>query len=218
MIVERGLLRILWQRALPATLLGTFGLSAYALVWPSVMTARDPWPALLVLIQCLLLAGLLGWFRSPAFAFIYSRGYTRDVLWRHLMLVSVLSIFTGWLPAGLIVWTGLRSVVHDYLFQSPFFPVMAPFETWVPLAWLALSVLLTPAFHYAWIRLAQPTAGGQGGIGVATGLMLTVFIGSIMANFLPAYVAWLAGVVYVAVLVTLILGGRALHRDLEVRA
>jgi phosphatidylglycerophosphate synthase len=95
---------------------------------------------------------------------------------------------------------------------------MAPFETSVPLIWFGLYLLLTPAFHYVWIRLAQPTKGGQCGISAATALVMAVFMGSIMASRLSTYVAWLAGVAYVVVLVALVLGGRALHRNLEVRA
>ena len=99
MIVRRGLLRILWREALPATLFGVLGLSAYALLWTDVMTVSDDWPALLIFVQCLLLVALLGRSASPAFAFTYSRGYSRDVLWGHTMLASALSVLAAWLPA-----------------------------------------------------------------------------------------------------------------------
>jgi hypothetical protein len=218
MIVRRGLLRILWREALPATLLGSLGLGAYTLLWPEVMTMNDSWSALLVVGQCLLLAGLLGQFRSPAFAFLYSRGYSRDVLWGHMMLASALSLVVGWLPAALIVWTGLRSAVRDHLFQSPYFPVMAPFETSVPLGWLALSLLLTPAFHYTWIRRAQPTRGGNGGHYTAFGLIVVLFALLNATRNVDGWFARLLGIAYVAVVLCSVLGGRILHRSLEVRA
>ncbi len=167
-------------------MLGALGLGAYVLLWPEVMTAQDGWSALLVVGQCLLLAWLLGQFRSPAFAFLYSRGYSRDVLWGHKMLASTLSIVAGWLPAALIVWTGLRSAARDHLFQSPYFPVMAPFETSVPLSWLGLYLLLTPAFHYAWIRLAHPSKGGNGGYYASMMLLFALVMASITANSFPA--------------------------------
>jgi hypothetical protein len=217
MIVRRGLLRILWREALPATLVGGIGLSAYTLLWPDVMTAADPWPGRLIFVQCLLLAALLGRFRSPAFAFVYSRGYTRDALWCHMMLASALSVLASWLPGVLIVWTGLRSVVHDHLFQSPYFPVMAPCETWVPLVWLGPYLLFTPAFHYVWIRLAHPSKGGHGGFYASLMLVLALVMAPNMSSLLPGYVAWLAGVSYMVALVAVVLGGRALHRSLEVR-
>jgi hypothetical protein len=175
-----------------------------------------PW--LLVLAHCLLLTMLLGRFRSPVFAFLYSRGYSRDVLWGHMMLASAMSILTGWLPAAIILWTGLRSVVHDHLMQSPYFPVMAQCEFAVPLIWIALYLLLTPAFHYAWIRRAQPTRDeGAGGV---TAFMVVVALATafIMGYHVSGWVAWLLGISYMAALASLVFGGRALHRGLEVRA
>ncbi len=218
MTIQRGLLRMLWREALPATFWGALGLSAYALLWTDIMTVRDGWPVLLVFVQCVLLAALLGRTASPAFAFRYSRGYTRDALWGHAMLASLLSIMAGWLPAALIVWTGLRSAVHDHLFQSPCFPIMAQFETGVPLVWLALCVLLTPAFHYAWIRRAQPTKGEFGGIAVSLGIVVALLMSLEKASYFYGWFAWVMWASYVIVVVSLVLGGRALHCSMEVRA
>ncbi len=218
MTIQRGLLRMLWREALPATFLGALGLSAYALLWTDIMTVRDGLPALLVLVQCKWMAVMLGRFASPEFAFRYSRGYTRDALWGHAMLASLLSIIAGWLPAALIVWTGLRSAVHDRLFQSPVFPIMASFETGVPLVWLGLYVLLASAFNYAWIRRAQPTQGGLGGRFITSGIIVALFTVFNTVSYIHGWFAWLSGVSYVAVLVCLVLGGRALHRSVEVRA
>jgi hypothetical protein len=231
MSVERGLFRILWHHALPATWLGMLGLLGYVLFWPNVMDASDPWPWLFVFVQCLLLAGLLGRFRSPSFAFLYSRGYNRDAIWGHIMLTSLLSIFVAWLPATLIVWTELRSFLLDRVAQNPNFPVMAPLETWIPLVWLALYPLLVSLFHYAWIRSAQPTRGQCSGGLIAIGVLaaLLVFADRASMNSLSwgydyvgrLYGLWffgLSGVAYIVVLIALALGGRVLHRSLEVRA
>jgi hypothetical protein len=218
MIVQPGLLRILWRTALPATLFGVAGLGGYALLWPDVMTAQDGWPALLVFVQSLLLALLLGRFATPAFAFVYSRGCTRDSLWGHTMLVSGLSIIAAWLPAALIVWTGIRSVVHDRVFQSPCFPILAPFETWAPLAWLALSLVLTSAFHYAWIRCAQPTKGPFGGFVVAIAAVVVLLMRPSVFSYFYGWFAWVSGAACVLTVLCLVIGGRALHRSLEVRA
>ena len=218
MAIRLGLTRILWRQALPATLLGAVGLGAYVLAWPGVMTPRDPWPGLIVLLQCLLLAAMLWRFETPSFAFVYSRGYSRDALWGQMMLTSGLSVLAALLPAGLIVWTGLRSLVHDLLLHSPYFPIMAPRETWVPLVWLGLYLLLVPACHYAWIRRAQPTKGRHGGSLVAVGLLAALVVAFDMFRHLDGWLAWLSGVLYVAVIVCLVLGGWTLHRSLEVRA
>jgi hypothetical protein len=202
---------------MPAMLTGMFGLGLYALLWPDVMDWRDVWPWLAVFVQCLWLAASLGRFQTPAFAYFYSRGYSRDALWTCKMLVSVLSILVGWLPAALIVWTGLRSVIRDRLFLSPYFPIMAAYETWVPVSWLAVCLLLTAAFHYVWIRQAQPTKGQQSGLFVAVGLIFALVTIFNSVNFYHGWIAWLLGVSYAIVLICLVLGGRVLHRSLEVR-
>lgn len=217
MAMRWGLIKILWRQAMLATVVGGLGLCLYCLAWPGVMTPRDPRPCLIVLLQCLLLAVLLGRFETPSCAFLYSRGYSRDALWGHMMLVSGLSVLTACLLAGLTIWTGLRSAIHDSL-QSPYFPIMAPRETWTPLAWLGLSLLLAPAFHYGWIRRAQPIRGGQGGNVVVVGLLATLVVGWDMVYYLNGWFAWLSGTLYVVVVVCLVLGGRALHRSVEVRA
>jgi hypothetical protein len=216
--IRWGLLTILWRQALPATLVGGLGLGLFSLAWPDVLTPREPWPVLIMLTQCLLLTVLLGRFETPSFAFLYSRGYSRDALWGHMMLTSALSVLAAWLPAGLIVWTGLRSLLHDRLLHSPYFPIMAPREVLVPLVWLGLYLLLVPAFHYAWIRRAQPTKGRQGGNFAIVGLLAALLVGFDMVYYLDGWFAWLSGVLYVAVVACLVIGGRLLHRSLEVRS
>ena len=218
MTVARGLLRILWRQAMPATFLGGVVMGAYAMFWPDVMTARDHWPVLIVLGYGLLLAMRLGQFGSPAFAFAHSRGYSRDALWGHVMLTSAFSVMAAWLPAAVIVWTGLRSLVHDRLFQSPYFPIMAPREYWIPVAWLGGLVLWTTACHYAWIRRAQPTHGGRGGWLAASAMVAALFVALNMVRYLHGWFGWLCGALYVIVTASLIAGGRTLYRSVEVRA
>ena len=217
MSIRWRLLRILWRQAMPATAIGALGLAVYSLAWPDVLTPREFLPGLIVLVQCVLLAVMLGRFDTPSFAYLYSRGYPRDALWGHMMLASALSVLTAWLAAGLVIWTGLRSLLHDRLL-SPYFPIMAPRETWVPLVWLGLYVLLIPACHYAWIRRSQPTRGRQSGNLVLVSLLAALSLGFDMVHYLDGWFAWLSGALYVAVVACLILGGRVLHRSLEVRA
>lgn len=218
MTLSWGLTRILWRQALPVTLLGSLALGLYALAWPSVLSPHDFWPGFMVALHCLLLAALLGRLESPPFAFLCSRGYSRDALWGHLMLVSALSVLAAWLPAALLVWTGLRSQIHDQVFQSPFFPFFDSCETSVPLVWLGLYLLLVPACHYAWIRRAQPTKGGHSGHLLVGGLLLAVLFLFFRVRSLDGWFAWVCGVSYLAVVVSLLVGSRTLHRSLEVRA
>ena len=216
--IRWGLLRYLFRQALPATAVGTLGLGLFALLRPSVLSPRDAWPVVVIFAQSFMLAVTFGRFEWPSFAFTYSRGYSRDSLWGHLMLAGALSVLTAWLVAGLMLWTGLRNLLHDRLLRSPYFPIMAPREMSVPMFWLGLYVLLVPALHYAWIRRAQPAKGRHGGNFVVIGLLAALLVGSSMVRSLDAWLAWLSGVLYAAVVVGLILGGRALHRSLEVRA
>lgn len=218
MPIRWGLLKILWRQALPATIIGVFGLGLFTLAWPEVLTARNPWAFLIILVQGLRLNQLLGRFETPSFAFLYSRGYSRDAIWGHLMLTSFLSALVAWLIAGSLLWSGLRSLVQDQLQHSPYFPIMAPHEFSTPLVWLALYLLLVPAFHYSWIRRAQPTRGRLGGNFVIVGLLAAILVGFDMVYYLDGWFAWLCVVLYVAVLTCLILGSWLLHRSLEVRA
>ncbi|MBN2579026.1 MAG: hypothetical protein JXB10_08555 [Pirellulales bacterium] len=213
MPLRHGLLRIYWRQALPATGWGLLSLTLYALICPGVMSWRDLLPMQFIGLQCLLLAILLGRFNTPAFAFLYSRGYSRNQLWGHLMLVSVLSVFIAWLPAALTVWSGLRSSLHDW-FQSPYFPVMAPREALVPWIWLGIYLVFLPAFHYAWIRLAQPTRGQNGGI-LAAGAMIAALLAVYSMN---GWFAWPCVGTFSLMVPVFLLGARMLHRNLEVRA
>ena len=218
-LIRWGLLKFFWRQALPATIVCTLALALLALAWPDVLTARDLGPAVIVLVHCYFLSFLFGRFNSPTFAFAYSRGYSRDVLWSHMMLASGLSVLTAWLAASLVLWTGLRSAAHDAL-GSPYFPIMAPHEAWLPLIWLALYVLLVPAFHYLWIRRSQPTRGRHGGSLLVGGIVVAVLVGMERMYFIrdDGWLAWLIGALYIIVVACQVLGGRTLHRSLEVRA
>ena len=172
--VKVGLLRHLMRQLLPVTLVGLPVACLYVLLWRDVLRWRNEWALVFILIHGLVLTQVLGRFRKGSFGFLYTRGYSRNSIWAHTMLASVLAVLAVWAPAAIIVWTPLRGVAQDALFRSPFFPVMAPREASVPLAWLILYGLLVPAFHYAWIRSAQPARGGSGGAFVAAGLCVTV--------------------------------------------
>ena len=213
-----GLLRVLWHQALPATLVAGLAFAGYALLWSDVITRRNAWPAVIVVVHCMALGRLLGRFETPPFAFLYSRGCSRDALWRGLMLASAASVLAAWLCGTLVMWTGLRSLFHDVMMRSPLFPIMAPRETWVPLTWLGLYALLMPVCHYAWIRRAQPTKGATGGGMLGVGIIAALVVGFLLGRLQHGWYCWLTAGLCAVVAVTLILGGRQLHRSLEVRA
>lgn len=161
----------------------------------------------------------LGQTRSESFAFLYTRGFSRDVLWNHKMLATLAAVLIVWLPAALLVWTGARSAAQDHWFQNPLYPLVAPREVWAPFTWLAAYGLFLPAFHYAWIRRGQPVRGAESGDSLVVALAVTVVVMWNGPNqavwFAPWYRAmlWGAGAL---VSLTLLLTGRRLHRELEV--
>ena len=216
MPIKLGLLRFFLRQSAWVMLAGALVSGSYALGSPAVMKWNDPLPTLGVLAYCLAQTGSRGRFQSRGFAFLYSRGFSRDVLWGHLWLATGVVLLAVWLPGAAVIWTGLRSSIHDRVFQSPNFPIMAPRETMVPLVWLAMIVPLLAAFHYAWIRLAQPTRGRAGGFFVPAAVIftgLTIF-GSVY--YLPTWFAWLAGAAAIVATAAMLIGGRIIHRSLEV--
>lgn len=218
MIVRRGLLRVFWRQALPATLFGIVGLGAYSLLSSDVMTSRDLWPALVIFVQCLWLAWSLGRFTSPAFAFLTTRGYSRGTIWANMMLATGASIVLACLPAAIILWSGARSYLREQVAFDPYFPLMADYEMHLPFVWLALAVLLAAAFHYAWIRRAQPTRGAASGSYLCVAILLTLFtVFNTVTDFQGLFV-WLSSASYVAIVLCLVFGSRALYRTLEVQA
>ncbi len=102
MAIKRGLLLFLLRQTLPATLVGLPIACLYVLFSREVIGSTDAWPFVFILVHSLVLVQLLGRFRSPSFAFVYSRGYSRGSLWLHIMLASVVSVLLVWLPAALL--------------------------------------------------------------------------------------------------------------------
>ena len=124
--IKGGILWHLARQALPVTLGALPVACLYVLLWRGVLGWRDGWPAVFVVIHARLTMLRLCRFDQGSFAFLYSRGFSRDSIWMHTMLANFLVILAVWTPAAIIVWTPLRGLVQDALFRSPFFPIMAP--------------------------------------------------------------------------------------------
>jgi hypothetical protein len=122
----------------------------------------------------------------------------------------------AWLPASLIIWTGLRSVLFDSM-QNPNFPVMAPLENNVPLAWLGYYIMLIPLFHYAWIRLAQPFRGSFAGVAIAVAVFVSYFRFYYALN-VSNMLWWSSRTLLLLMAIFLIYSTRKLIRSLEVRS
>ena len=216
MKIKIALLTLLQRQLLPVTLPALPLGCLYVLFARDPLDCRNPWLALFVLVHSIALAWGLGRSRSRSFAFVYTRGFSRDLLWTHKMLSTVLAILCVWLPMALIVWTPLRSTVQDKIFVSPYFPLFAIKEASVPLVWLAFYAILLPVFHYVWIRRAQPTLGGDGAALLAIGL---VIVAATLLSF-PWHPSWFKVLIAVAstvMSVTALVGGFLLHRQLEIQ-
>ncbi|MDA1051730.1 MAG: hypothetical protein O3C40_14770 [Planctomycetota bacterium] len=192
-------------------------------VW-FVLTYHDPlkfdimtWAPFFILAHCSLLTWRLGRVRSRSFGFLYGQGFSRDTLWLHTMLASGVSVLAVWLPAALLVWSGLRSDYQEMM-QNYWFPLMAETEgAFILWSLLAYAVLL-PVFHYCWIRAAQPTRGTTGGFAIAIGAVFGAFSiwNSVRVPDMPTWTVLLFAGGFVLATISLSLGGMRLHRRLEV--
>jgi hypothetical protein len=216
MRIRIALLKMLTRQCLPATLIGLPIACFYALLTREPLDWTNPWMGLFILTHSIAIAFCLGRYRSPGFAFLYTRGYSRDELWTNKILATVLAVLVVWLPLALIVWLPIRSGVQDVLFGSPYFPLMMMREASVPWAWLAGYAILLPLFHYVWIRRAQPLAGGDGVVLLAIGTVIVIGI-FMLFNWLPHWfwmLLWLLGAIVTA---TNLAAGLFLHRTIEVQ-
>ena len=215
--IKGGLLKYLLRRILLITLVAIPIACLFAVLWRDVLEWRNGWAAVFIVIHSRLIVLRFARFDRGSFAFLHTRGFSRDTIWVHNMLASWLSALAVWVPVAVIIWSPLRGLVQDVLFRSPYFPIMAPREAMAPFAWLIGYGILIPLFHYQWIRKAQPVKGGMGGVFVVTGVIAAIAVlmmeGSRHAWF--GYLVAAAGIV--AVPVTVIASWR-LHRRLEVRA
>jgi hypothetical protein len=213
MKIRGSLLWMFFRETLPATLIVLPIACLYVMFVRDVLSWRNPWMAMLVLGHSIALASLLGRYRSRSFAFMYTRGYTRDELWLNKMAATVLSVLAVWLPVALIIWLPIRSGVQEG-FRSPYFPIMMLREAGVPWAWLAGYAILLSLFHYVWIRRAQPLRGENGVVLLAIGVVVVI---AILMSFRWHY-DWFRMLCYVlagVTVVTTLVAGRILHRTVE---
>lgn len=215
MRVKVSLLKMLFRQTLPVTVIGLPVGCFYVLFTREPLLWWNPWMALFVLVHSIAIAFCFGRYRSRSFAFLYTRGYSRNELWMHKMLGTILSVLAVWLPIGLIIWLPIRSNVQDKLFMSPYFPLMMIREASVPLSWLGGYALLLPLFHYVWIRQAQPMQGANGVKLLAVGVV--VVIGTLM--LFRWHQLWFRTLCYAlsaVMIATTLVAGRILHKRLEV--
>lgn len=187
----------------------------FILLYPNYFLWNNAWASLFILAHCITITFVLGRVHSGPFAFIYTRGFSRDVLWMHKMIASIVSALLVWLPVALIMGLGGRSALQN-LFQNPYFPIMAQREMSAVWFWLFGYALLLPLFHYVWIRKAQPAKSAGNGMLLAVGAVIAVI--TLISNRYHAHwfaqFCWIVGGV---IILTCMISGFFLHRTLEVQ-
>ncbi|MEX0653826.1 MAG: hypothetical protein WDZ31_04915 [Phycisphaeraceae bacterium] len=211
------LLAWLYTRSLPATLVALPVAVAFVLLWPEPLGPRMPWVWLFICVHALAVVALTQRTATGGAGFLYTRGFSRDALWVHLLLAEGLAVLCVWLPAALLVWTPVRSVVQDRWLANPWFPVMRASELAVPWGWLAGYVLLLAVFAYAQVRRWQPTRERAAGTLLAAG---TVAVGLTLVaeGFHTEWYGYLTWTALAVAALAMLVGAWRLHRRLEVHA
>ena len=170
-----------------------------------------------ILVHSLLIAWRLGRTQHRTFGFLYTQGYARNALWLHTMLAGAASVLVVWLPTAIAVWSGLRGRYQAGL-ENRWFPLMAEAERPYVLWCLLSYAVLLPVFHYAWIRGSQACRGSITGILLAMCVVVTALSiwNAVQVPLMPVWTQWLMAGGMVIAAVSLLIGGRRLHRSTEV--
>ena len=179
---------------------------------------RDQTALLFIIVHSFLISRLIGRVRSGSFAYLYSQGFSRDVLWNHLWLASMASVLATLLPCALLILTPLRSLYQESQ-QNPWFPLMASTEWPSLVTALALYAVVLPVFHYEWIRSSMSFAGLVSGHMLALACLVVAFmLGDRLTGFRPdSGRDWMLGG-FALISVILAITGRWLHRRMEICA
>ena len=215
--IRPGLLWYLLRPLAPATVAALAVACLHVLLYRDVLAWRDGWAGTFVLVHSYVIATRFCRFGRGDFAFLYSRGFSRDLLWGHVVLASFLAALAVWLPPAVIVWAQLRSLVQDVVFLNPFFPIMAPLEMSEPWMWPIGYGVLIPLFHYEWVRRGQPARGGAAGPLLVVGVIVATAV-LMSEGVRQPWFAWLCAAAGVVVVCATSVAAWLGHRDLEVRA
>ncbi len=200
------------------TILGLIVATAYTLTESDVLRFGTESPApYFILIHCMLITWRFGRTQHRTFGFLYTQGYTRNALWLSTIVASMASVLIVWLPSAIAVLSGLRSLYQTNM-ENRWFPLMEPVERPFVLWCLLGYAVLLPIFHYAWIRGSQACQEPMAGTVLATGAAVAAFSiwNSVRVPDMPLWTQWVMAGGMVTAAVSLLIGGRYLHRSTEV--
>ena len=216
MNIKLSLIGTFLRKTFGVTLIALPVMVIFVLFYRNILNWQNPWLSLFVLVHSIAIVFCMGRFHSRSFAYIYTRGYSRDELWVNKMIASAIAVLIVWLPVAVVVWLPIRSTIQDKMFLSPYFPLMMMREVLVPSFWLFGYAVLVPLFHYVWIRRAQPTRGGNGAVLLAIAVVIAAT--TLMTfRWHPEWFKMLIWIVSAIVTTTALVGGFLLHRKLEVK-
>ena len=204
-----------------------FNIVMLALGVPYVLLTKEPLippgnlvPLSAIIVHSGIMAASLGRISSPRIGFLYAQGFTRDQIWWHTLLASVVSAILVCGTAWLLMVTGLRAYVHDQLLESPWFPYAARAEGAFPLILLFEYALTIPLMHYSWVRANQPYSDAEAGLTLSIGGVCLLLWGYGMALSHSRYPGFLSLVAWscTPLILLLILVCWRTHRRMEVRS
>ncbi|MGZ0165567.1 MAG: hypothetical protein ACKVII_16705 [Planctomycetales bacterium] len=217
MRINMELLRWQFRQTLPVTLVSLPLAVLYVLQTGDRLLFRfESLAMVFVMVHCLAIAWRLGRTSLPEFRFLYSQGYSRDALFAHTMLASLLALLAVWVPVGLLIFLPIRSSVQVAA-GNPWFPFAAWTERAFVWRWFLASLILLPAFHYAWIRASLARRGVYSGyvLAAATVLVCGILWGN-AGGISQTETYWTGTFALLASAVTLLIGGWIVHRRIEV--
>lgn len=218
MLIKRSLWIWYSRRAWPVT-----WIALLVVVFHVLIVRREPYrsvelePWIFLTLHCMALNWRVNSLGGPDCAFLYTRGFTRDTLWSHRILVTLAHAFTVWGVAATLIWTGLRSAFQSSYLHNPEFPLMDGLDAGLPSGWLLGYLITLSALQYASIRRWQPTLGASSGYWLVLGLLALpeIVVRAARSNSIGP-IPIIGGLL--AVTLTLLFVARWLHRDIEVQA
>ncbi|NQV33497.1 MAG: hypothetical protein HQ515_12460, partial [Phycisphaeraceae bacterium] len=123
MTLKYAFIRLLFTHCAPVTVVALLVGVPYLLLVPGPLESYDAWINVFLLAHCVALAMRLGNMQGDATEFLYTQGYTRDQIWTHLMVSTIVCVLAVWLPMALCLWLGVRSGIQDHVFVSPYYPL-----------------------------------------------------------------------------------------------
>lgn len=216
MRIQRTLLKYLLLETGTINVVAVIVWTGYVLCKRSPLEFYDQWPFLFIGLHGIGLAWAIGRVDTSGFAFLYSRGYTRDSLWVYKTITMVHGVLMALSLATVILHSPFRTILFNRPLLYPFEPILPLFERQVLWTWWIGYAIALPLFQYAWIRRGQPSAGCNSGIWLCAALPSASYF-TFLYHYSRSF-KWIDTAIVGGLLIAgiLLFSGWRLHRHLEV--